>query len=392
MQLNKKELTVLIVTDFKMICKGSNIYLKDTTYNTMSRYKKIFGNTILCTRNYSNDPIDDFVLANDVVDDVVCITSLFNTLLGKHDSAIKEAVKKSDLVIARVPSIVAYRGARVSYKENKPLFSVAIGCAWDAYWNHKFPGKLIAPYMYFQMRWCMKKSDFALYVTNSFLQERYPSTCKSIGVSDVMIQDTNDNIIKERISTIDNMSYQRITLMTSGSVGNKAKGQEYMIKAIPILNSRGIKVNYILAGGDNPTYLKSIARKYNVEEQVTFMGLLSMSQIYELLDKTDIYIQPSLQEGLPRAVVEAMSRGCPVIGAKTGGIPELIQNECIVPRKSSVSLANTIIQILEREKLKDIAYINFEKSKEYLESILSNERNMYYQNIINALDDCKHDK
>ena len=122
------------------------------------------------------------------------------------------------------------------------------------------------------------------------------------------------------------------------------------------------------------------------------MGLLSMSQIYELLDKTDIYIQPSLQEGLPRAVVEAMSRGCPVIGAKTGGIPELIQNECIVPRKSSVSLANTIIQILEREKLKDIAYINFEKSKEYLESILSNERNMYYQNIINALDDCKHDK
>lgn len=377
---------VIIFTDFKMICKGKDVYLKDTTYFTMQRYKKVFGKVVLCTRNYPNEKTNGYVLANDVVDEVIPISGLFNTLVGKHNKEIRLAISTSNLVIARVPSIVAYRAVEIAKKMQKPVFSVAIGCAWDAYWNHRFPGKLIAPYMYFKMKWCMKKADYVLYVTEKFLQKRYPSECKSIGVSDVVVKDFDSYILKRRRDKIENGLGKTITLMTSGSVGNKAKGQEFVIKAIPILNNYGFRINYLLAGGDDPSYLKKLANKLHVEDQISFLGMLSTSEVFEKLDVADIYIQPSLQEGLPRAVVEAMSRGCPVIGTKTGGIPELINKEFIVERKSKRGIAAAIIAMWNTKTILNEANYNFSKSQQYKEELLSNKRNEYYEYIKTRID------
>lgn len=377
---------VIVATDFKMICKGKSIYIKDTTYNTIRKYKKAFGYVVLCTRNYPMDSVDGYVVANDIIDEVVELSNLSNTLIGKHDVAIKKSISNVDLVIARVPSIVSYRAVEIARMLDKPVFSVAIGCAWDAYWNHRFPGKLIAPYMYWKMKWCMKKSDFALYVTEDFLQKRYPSVCKSVGISDVVINNVDDRVLTKRKEKIHEMSYDKLTLMTSGSVGNKAKGQEYMIKAIPILNKLGIRIKYLLAGGESSTYLNSLAEKLHVSDQVEFLGMLSTEDVIKNLDRTDIYIQPSLQEGLPRAVVEAMSRGCPVIGANTGGIPELISKDCIVKRKSRKEIAEAIVRLLESNRIEEEAVKNYIKSKSYNDSFLSRKRNKYYEYIIDKLD------
>ena len=230
----------------------------------------------------------------------------------------------------------------------------------------------------------MKETDYALYVTEEFLQKRYPCTCKSIGVSDVVIS-TDQNIINSRIAKIDKMPLNSVTLMTSGSVGNKAKGQQYMIRAIPLLNRMGITVNYLLAGGDSSDHLLKLAKKLNVVDQVTFLGMLSTDEVLKNLDATDIYVQPSLQEGLPRAVVEAMSRGCPVVGAKTGGIPELISGECIVPRKSPKALSSTILYLLKENRMKNESISNYQKSKSYDESVLNEKREKYYSYIISDL-------
>lgn len=377
---------VIIVTDFKMIYNGKDVYLKDTTFFTMQRYKNAFGRVVLCTRNYPNEKTNGYVLANDVVDEVIPISSLFNTLVGKHNKEIRLAISTSNLVIARVPSIVAYRAVEIAKKMQKPVFSVAIGCAWDAYWNHQFPGKLIAPYMYFKMKWCMKKADYALYVTEKFLQKRYPSKCKSVGVSDVVVKDFDSYILKRRNYKIENGLGKTITLMTSGSVGNKAKGQEFVIKAIPILNKYGFRIKYLLAGGDDPSHLKKLANKLHVENQVIFLGMLSTREVFEKLDVADIYIQPSLQEGLPRAVVEAMSRGCPVIGARTGGIPELINEKFIVERKSKCAIATAIIAMWNKETMLNEANYNFSNSLQYKEELLSNKRNEYYEYIKTRID------
>ena len=54
-------------------------------------------------------------------------------------------------------------------------------------------------------------------------------------------------------------------------------------------------------------------------------------------DNIDVFIMPSLQEGLPRSMVEAMSRGCNVIGSRVGGIPELLDDNFHIMRSINLS-------------------------------------------------------
>jgi len=97
------------------------------------------------------------------------------------------------------------------------------------------------------------------------------------------------------------------------------------------------------------------------------------------LDDIDIFLMPSLQEGLPRALVEAMSRGCPAIGARTGGIPELLSEECIHKAKDYKMLSKIIIKLIKsKDLMKRLAIENFERSKEYSKNILDNRRRKFW--------------
>jgi len=162
-----------------------------------------------------------------------------------------------------------------------------------------------------------------------------------------------------------------------------------VISAIPLLNRAGIRVRYTLVGGGSQDYLRQLAEKCGVADQVIFAGRKSLDEVFTLLEQADIYIQPSLQEGLPRSVIEAMSRACPVIGAKTAGIPELIAPECVVKRKSVSGIAKTIRKIYNTEKMSELAEQNFAHSKEYLDEVLNTRREEYFSRIILELTESK---
>lgn len=373
---------VLIATDFRLYKVKDKLYLNDTTYTTVERYKKIFGNIILCTRVvYCNEANSKMKDATVVLDEYVEIEKLVDTLFGKNNTKIKQYVEDVDLVIARVPSIIAYKVANISHFLHKPVLALAMGCAWGTYWNHSIPGKLIAPYMYLEMKRVMQQSNYALYVTSEFLQKRYPCRCKiNIGVSDVKIVDLNATILKRRIKKIENKSCDNdILVMTIGDVASRIKGQIYTIKAIKMLKDEGIIVHYLLVGEGDRSLLVNIANKLGVANQLVFTGRLNTNEVNEYLDKADIYIQPSLQEGLPRAVVEAMGRGCPVIASKVGGIPELIEAKYLVEPKSSKEIYNKIKVMLEKEQMLEQARRNFEKAKEFENILLSNRRNKFFE-------------
>lgn len=123
-----------------------------------------------------------------------------------------------------------------------------------------------------------------------------------------------------------------------------------------------------------------IAEKCKVTENIVFLGSLSHYEVLREMDYADIYIQPSLQEGLPRSVIEAMSRACLCLGAKTAGIPELIDNECIFKRASSKDIYNVILNIIEKD-LKKYAKKNFKKAEEYQVDVLENRRIKYFEMI-----------
>lgn len=371
-----------IATDILAFYVDGHVYVEEHQFSILSRYFSSFGEFVLCARiRELKEKPHKVCDVTSMIKSTIKIDSLLKALLGHYNKAILKTIKTCDLVIGRCPSVIAYRAFDGAKKMKKPFFAESMGCAWDAYWNHGAKGKCIAPYMFLKMKQVVQNADYALYVTKYFLQKRYPCRNESISASNVKIREVRDDVLKKRVDRISHSDFKELVLTTTAAVDVKYKGQQFVIKAIPLLNKAGIRVRYILIGNGDDSYLKKVATKNQVLDQVQFVGRKTHEEVFELLDKTDIYLQPSLQEGLPRSVIEAMSRGCPCIGARTAGIPELISPECVVRRKSSREIANSIIAIFKKDKMIELSKINFENSKDYLDSILTKRRNEYYEKI-----------
>ena len=121
-----------------------------------------------------------------------------------------------------------------------------------------------------------------------------------------------------------------------------------------------------------------IAKKYGVSDKIKFLGPISPGEIFQYLDNIDIYIQPSKTEGLPRALVEAMSRGCPSLGSRTGGIPQLLDKEFTFYR-GAVNEICELFKQMGKEAMIEAAKYCFEKTKEYDKGKLEMCRARFYK-------------
>lgn len=372
---------VFLATEFRCLVYKNDYYLPTRAYYIYERYAKAFGDIVLCSRFV---PVEekpfDCIKADFIVQSVNC-NSLGKCMMGMYKSQMLKMMKTCELVIGRFPSIIAFRAHDYSKQLRKPFLAELMCDGWDSYWNHGLVGKIIAPYMNYKMKKCTWNSDFAVYVTERYLQNKYPCKMPSINASNVVIKELDSHVLERRLEKIKNTDYHNISLMTSASVDLHSKGQEYVVKAIGILKKKGINVKYYLAGDGDHEYLLKFARVAEVEENLIFLGRISFEQVFEQLDNVDIYIQPSLQEGLPRSVIEALSRACPVLGARTAGIPELIDKECVFERGSAEDIATTVEYVLKKG-LDQYAERNFKHSKDYQNDILCKRRNEYFENIV----------
>lgn len=127
-----------------------------------------------------------------------------------------------------------------------------------------------------------------------------------------------------------------------------------------------------------------MTKKYQVEDLVFFTGPIKHSEIFQFLDDIDIYAQPSKQEGLPRAVIEAMSRGCLCIGSKIAGIPELIEPEFLF-RAGNISQIVDILKNIDNNVLKEQARKNVIKAQQYSKSVLDERRSSFLNEFKNDI-------
>lgn len=294
-------------------------------------------------------------------------------------SEMDEIAKNCDNLIIRMPSVLGIFACKSARKYKKNYVIEMVACAWDGYMNHaRFGGKLLAPIMYLKTRYAIKKAPNVLYVTKKFLQKRYPNSNNNIGCSDVIIDKINKSYINKKKKQLGETNCKELKIVTVASVQLKYKGQEYVMKAISDLKRGGINIKYYLIGGGNNERLKKFVKKYNVEDNVFFKGSFSHSEIFKLLSEMDLYIQPSLQEGLPRAVIEAMSVGMPVIGSNAGGIPELIDYKCIFKKKDTKKIAS-MIKNIDNSFLVEQSERNYLYSQEFYNANLYKKRMPFYK-------------
>lgn len=133
-----------------------------------------------------------------------------------------------------------------------------------------------------------------------------------------------------------------------GLVGrlSPVKGIEYLLRAVSLLvNEQGMESIQVLIIGGGPLQksLEALSGSLGIAAHVTFLG--ERHDVPSLLSLLDVCVMPSLHEGIPMALLEAMRAGCPVIATAVGGIPEVLRDGIegmLVPSKDPKALAQAI--------------------------------------------------
>ncbi len=297
--------------------------------------------------------------------------------IPKVKKMIEEELKNSDLVFLRGGTI-ADIGYSLAMEYKKPYLCECGGSAWDSLWNYSFIGKMIAPWAEFRTKKMVKNAAFVSYVTERWLQERYPTNGESAAISDVVIESVSEDVLKKRIEKISNCkSEEPWVIGTAAGLMTKLKGQQFVIEAISRLCDK-INIRYELAGAGDSSYLLSVADKFGVRDRLVIKGELTHKEVLEWMDSLDAYIQPSIQEGLPRALIEAMSRACPCIGSTAGGIPELLEDNVIFKRGDVNELTNILDKFYDSD-WRIHSDFNYRRSKDFQVEVLDAKREEFYK-------------
>lgn len=107
----------------------------------------------------------------------------------------------------------------------------------------------------------------------------------------------------------------------------KRKGTYDLIDAVEKLSKENAKLKITLAGDGEIEKVKNVIKEKKLDQYFEVVGWIGKERKQELLQKSDFLVLPSYNEGLPMAVLEAMSRKLLVISTYVGGIPEVIKNE-----------------------------------------------------------------
>ena len=354
------------------------------------RYLQHFDHITLLMRKADVDPNDTETLSkmNRIRTEKIDVVILPNTAASLRSfldprvrTQFKETVlhelKPDRAVILRAPSNSGTIAADYCHAHGIPYLAEAVGCPWDSLWNHSLKGKALATGMRDDMRRTMRSADYAVYVTSEFLQHRYPTNGKSAAISDVELQPMDDTILEKRLEKIRNHS-GKLRIGTAGALHVAYKGQRYMIEALSKLKEQGnTTFEYHLAGGGDPSALRDLAEQLGVSDQVIFDGVLRHDQMFSWFDDLDVYIQPSIVESMPRALIEAMSRGLPALGSIVGGIPELLGEDCVFPKKDVEAIAEHL-EKLQPEGMRSMAERNFTRAKQFQKELLEKKRFEFY--------------
>lgn len=297
--------------------------------------------------------------------------------------AARNAVGPDDAVILRLSSQIASSIQPMLCKIRHPYGVEIVADPYDVF----APGSIKHPLRPL-FRWWFplglrrecQEACAAAYVTKDALQKRYPCPNLSVGVSDVEILEDSlvaaPRPLRRETGTL--------TLLFVGSLAQLYKAPNILIEAVAICMQEGVNIELIMVGdGKYRAELEEQVKVLGLGKRVSFLGQLpSGDAVRAQLDRADLFILPSYQEGLPRAMVEAMARALPCIGSTVGGIPELLPDEDMVSPGNVNALASKIREVVtDPDRMAQMSARNLEKAKEYTDEVLRQQRLIFYRYV-----------
>ncbi len=297
-------------------------------------------------------------------------------------------INRADLIVIRLPCFLSLLAAPLVFFSGKKIAVEVVGDAYEAI-AHAKKGRFF--YLFFAgafdvyTRFLISRSVGAIYVTAEQLQIKYPPPKTIVGVaSNVVISEVPERVISEREIKINKVWGEgSINIGVIGSYNNNYKGIDVLIDAIAIMRERiGLEVCLHVLGSGDVSQFEKIIMECKADNWVHFDGRKAGSDVLSWIDQMDIYCQPSRTEGLPRSLIEAMSRGCPAVATSVGGMNELLGDDFLVPSDQPALLSDSISSLLLNEK-KALAAArrNYEFSKKYYVDALDHQRSIFWEKV-----------
>ncbi len=128
------------------------------------------------------------------------------------------------------------------------------------------------------------------------------------------------------------------------------KGYDYALQSCKQLKDKNILFQYTIIGGAGDEELQFLIDDLGLQDSVILKGRVPQQEVFKLMQEASLMLMPSLEEGIPNVVVEAMALGLPVLSTDCGGVPELIDegvNGWLVPTRDPEAMAEAIVAFLD---------------------------------------------
>ncbi len=167
------------------------------------------------------------------------------------------------------------------------------------------------------------------------------------------------------------------------------KGIRFLVQAFKVLESRYKHVRMLVVGdGNEKKSLEDLVRSLGLEDKIVFLGVVAHEKVLEYYQKANVFVLPSLNEGMSNTMLEALACGLPVVATDTGGTKELITdgvNGLIVKMKDSNDLVEKIEKlILDSELEKSMALESRQLAEKISWDIIASEYCQLYRETSNV--------
>lgn len=188
-----------------------------------------------------------------------------------------------------------------------------------------------------------------------------------------------DNYRKNQSNDICHRNNEKIILYV-GTL-RSIKGIKYLIDAMKIISQYCPNTRLLLVGdGEKRKSLENLVDELDLGQRITFVGRVSNKDVPKYMASSDVFVLPSLSEGFPNVILEAMASGLPIVATKIRGLPEIICegiNGYLVEPKNSGEIAEKIIYLVN----------NIEVAHSMSENNIRDVKQYAWENVVKKLED-----
>lgn len=391
-------MNLLLVADGRYIIdKENNVFVESVfEYSFYARYLLVFDNVYAIVRAQRVDKApSNMRLASGKNVHFLILPPFYSVfqLLSRYltiRKLMKEYVKGFDCAVFRIPGVVSNMVLPLFAKQKKPFAVELVLDPWEAFAKGTTKS-LMRPIMQWWWtksvkKWCMDAIGVS-YVTKEYLQKKYP--CKALlennskyftgSYSSVELPDDAFGEEKEYTPQI-----KYIISHAANAFSTFRKGHLPLMNALKKLLDIGYDVDvWFIGDGKLRSFFENYAKDLGIADHVVFCGRFPNGEsVKKVIKESDIFVFPTLAEGLPRVVLEAMSEGKPVVSSPICGIPEILQEEYLVNANDSQGFANVIKRMIDNPaEMTECSKRNLKVANEYRSSLLNKKRYEFYKKL-----------